>query len=257
MRRPIVAGNWKMHGATEMVQRFCEALKSPSPDREVELLLFPPIPYLGLFVAGAAESGIAFGAQDIHPLPGGACTGDVSGSMVADLGGAWALVGHSERRRDHGEDDALVVHKFAAALEAGLKPILCVGETLAERERGRAETVVRRQLEAVVDALGVDALDQGALAYEPVWAIGTGVTASPQQAEAMHGMVREAVAAVSAPVAEGLRLLYGGSVKAENAACLFSQPNVDGGLVGGASLNAREFLAIAAAARSSWLDDKE
>ncbi len=248
VRRPIVAGNWKMHGATEMALRFCEALKTLSLGGDAEVVLFPPAPYLGLFTTSVAATGVAVGAQDIHPLPQGPCTGDISAPMVADLGGAWALVGHSERRQGHGEDDALVARKFAAALAAGLRPVLCVGETLRQREAGRAEAVVRGQLEAVVDALGVEALGQGALAYEPVWAIGTGVTASPQQAEAMHAVLREAVASASPTVAQRLRLLYGGSVKAENAAHLFSQPNVDGGLVGGASLNAGEFLAIVAAA---------
>lgn len=249
MRRPIVAGNWKMHGSKEQALRFCRALRATPLAAEVELVVLPPVAYLGLCVADGGGERVQFGAQDLHPLPQGPHTGDISAGMIADLGGRWVLAGHSERRIHHGEDDALVAAKVQAALAAGLKPIVCVGETLAQRKANIAEEVVAGQLQAVVQAVGLEGLAQGAVAYEPVWAIGTGVAASPEQAEAMHGMIRQTLTAWGRELAEKqVRVLYGGSVTAHNAAELFSQPNLDGGLVGGASLEAEGFLAIAAAA---------
>ena len=249
MRRSIVAGNWKMHGSKERVLRFCEALSAAPLAAEVELVVFPPVAYLSLFAANVSQKGVQFGAQDLHPSPEGAHTGDVSGEMIADLGGRWVLAGHSERRREHREDDALVAAKVRAALAVGLKPIVCVGETLAQRRADAANAVVADQLRAVLDAVGPEGLVRGAVAYEPVWAIGTGAAAAPEQAEAMHGVIRQTLAGRDAALAEEqLRVLYGGSVTADNAADLFGQPNVDGGLVGGASLEAESFLAIAAAA---------
>ena len=168
--------------------------------------------------------------------------------MIAELGGRWALTGHSERRSEHGESDALVAAKFGAALAAGLRPILCVGETLAERQAGEAEAVVARQVQAVIEAVGVDGVAQGAVAYEPVWAIGTGETAAPDQAAAMHAVIRKTIADNDAALAESIRVIYGGSVNPHNAAALFSEPDIDGGLIGGASLQAESFLAIVAAA---------
>lgn len=241
----IVAGNWKMHGSRQRALRFCQALGRADLGAEVEVLIFPPVAYLGLFAAATGGLAVQLGVQDVHPLAEGPCTGDVSGAMVADLGGGWALAGHSERRVQHGEDDALVAAKVGAALAAGLKPMLCVGETLQQRQAGRAEAVVAEQLGAVLDAVGAQWLAEGAIAYEPVWAIGTGVTAAPEQAEAMHAMIRAFAAGRGAEI---VRVLYGGSVNRENAAELFSQPNIDGGLVGGASLDAESFLAIVAAA---------
>lgn len=249
MRRSIVAGNWKMHGSKERALRFCQALSAASLAAEVELIVFPPVAYLGLLAANLSRKGVEFGAQDLHPSAEGPHTGDISGEMIADLGGCWVLVGHSERRSEHREDDALVAAKVRAALAAGLKPIVCVGETLAQRRADVAKAVVAEQLQAVLDAVGPEGLVCGAVAYEPVWAIGTGVAATPEQAEAMHGVIRQTLAAQDAALAEErLRVLYGGSVTANNAAELFNQPNVDGGLVGGASLEAESFLAIAAAA---------
>ncbi|MYH13628.1 MAG: triose-phosphate isomerase [Gammaproteobacteria bacterium] len=248
MRRSIVAGNWKMHGSREAVAGFCEALRCARLGAELEVLVFPPVAYLGQFADGVRDTGVEAGAQDLHPAAQGAHTGGVSGAMIAELGGRWALTGHSERRSEHGESDALVAAKFGAALAAGLRPILCVGETLAERQAGEAEAVVARQVQAVIEAVGVDGVAQGAVAYEPVWAIGTGETATPDQAAAMHRLVRETIAAADGALAESIRVIYGGSVNPHNAAALFSEPDIDGGLIGGASLQAESFLAIVAAA---------
>ena len=248
MRRSIVAGNWKMHGSLEAVAGFCQALRGARLGAELDVLVFPPAAYLGQFADGVRDAGVAVGAQDLHPAAQGAHTGGVSGAMIADLGGRWALTGHSERRSEHGESDALVAAKFGAALGAGLKPILCVGETLAERRAGEAEAVVAKQVQAVIEAVGVDGVAQGAVAYEPIWAIGTGETATPDEAAAMHRLVRETIAAANGALAGSVRVIYGGSVNAHNAAALFSEPDIDGGLIGGASLQAESFLAIVAAA---------
>ena len=248
MRRSIVAGNWKMHGSREAVADFCEALRRARLGAELDVLVFPPVAYLGEFVAGVGDAGVAVGAQDLHPAAQGAHTGEVSAAMIADLGGRWVLTGHSERRSEQGESDALVAAKFGAALSKGLRPILCVGETLAQRRAGEAEAVVAGQVQAVIEALGVDGVAQGAVAYEPVWAIGTGETAAPDEAAAMHGLIRETIAAADAALAGSIRVIYGGSVNPHNAAALFSEPDIDGGLIGGASLQAESFLAIVAAA---------
>ena len=248
MRRSIVAGNWKMHGSREAVADFCNALRGARFDADLDVLVFPPVAYLGEFVAGVGDAGVAVGAQDLHPAAQGAHTGEVSAAMIADLGGRWVLTGHSERRSEQGESDALVAAKFGAALGAGLRPILCVGETLAQRQAGEAEAVVAGQVQAVIKAVGVDGVAQGAVAYEPVWAIGTGETAAPHEAAAMHGLIRETIAAADAALAGSIRVMYGGSVNPHNAAALFSEPDIDGGLIGGASLQAESFLAIVAAA---------
>lgn len=237
-----------MHGSREAVAGFCEALRCARLGAELEVLVFPPVAYLGQFADAVRDAGVAVGAQDLHPAAQGAHTGGVSGTMIAELGGRWALTGHSERRSEHGESDALVAAKFGAALAAGLRPILCVGETLAERQAGKAEAVVARQVQAVVEAVGVDSLARGAVAYEPVWAIGTGETAAPDQAAAMHALIRKTIADNDVACAESIRVIYGGSVNAHNAAALFSEPDIDGGLIGGASLQAESFLAIVAAA---------
>ena len=250
MRRSIVAGNWKMHGSLEAVAGFCEALRRARLGMELDVLVFPPVAYLGQFADGVRDAGVAVGAQDLHPAAQGAHTGEVSGAMIADLGGRWVLTGHSERRSEQGESDALVAAKFGAALSAGLMPMLCVGETLAERQAGEAEAVVAKQIQAVIEAVGIDGLAEGAVAYEPVWAIGTGETAAPDQAAAMHRLIRETIAARDAALAESIRVVYGGSVNPHNAVELFSEPDIDGGLIGGASLQAESFLAIVAAAKS-------
>jgi triosephosphate isomerase len=246
MRERIVAGNWKMHGSRQMARELAATIAADAP-AGLRVVLAPPFPYLGI-VADAAAGRVEVGAQDVSAQLQGAYTGEVAAPMLADCGARFAIVGHSERRQYHAETDALVAAKFAAAQAAGLAPILCVGETLAEREAGITESVVGRQLDAVL-ATGVAALHGAVLAYEPVWAIGTGRTATSAQAQAVHAFLRGKVAALDAIVARSLPILYGGSVKPSNAAELFSQPDIDGGLVGGASLVASDFLAIAASAR--------
>ncbi|GAA0705070.1 triose-phosphate isomerase [Dokdonella soli] len=215
-----------------------------------EVAVLPPFPYLDGLVAQYRRSGIAFGAQDLSEHAQGAYTGEVAGSMLKDVGCTYVLVGHSERRQHHAESDQRVAAKFVAAQAAGLVPILCVGETLAEREAGETEAVIARQLDAVVARAGIAAFANAVVAYEPVWAIGTGLTASPEQAQAVHAFMRDKIRALDATIASSLRLLYGGSVKPVNAAELFGQPDVDGGLIGGASLVAADFLAICAAAQT-------
>jgi len=245
MRRRIVAGNWKLHGSRSFATALVEAIASGMPDG-VEAIVLPPAPYLAQLAQGA--HGLAVGAQDVSAHDKGAYTGEVSAAMVADVGARYTLVGHSERRQYHGEDDAVVAAKFAAARTAGLAPILCVGESRAQREAGQTEAVIGAQVRAVLTAVGVGAFDGAIVAYEPVWAIGTGLTASPEQAQAVHAFLRGVVAKEDARIADSLPLLYGGSCKPDNAAALFSQPDVDGGLIGGASLAADDFLAIVAAA---------
>jgi triosephosphate isomerase len=211
-------------------------------------VVLPPLPYVGPLAAQFAGSALAFGAQDVSSHAEGAYTGEVSASMLAELGARYVLVGHSERRQYHAEDSALVALKFQAAQAAGLQPILCLGEDLAQREAGRTEAVIAEQLGPVLERVGVGAFAGAVVAYEPVWAIGTGRTASPEQAQAVHAFIRGEVAARDATIAGSLPILYGGSVKPANAASLFSQADVDGGLIGGASLVAADFLAIATAA---------
>ncbi len=248
MRRRIVAGNWKLHGDRAFARELLEALAStPAPDG-VERIILPPLPYLGESIWQFAKRGLDFGAQDVSANAKGAYTGEVSASMLVDIGAKYGLVGHSERRHYHRETSELVAKKFMAAKDAGLAPILCVGESLHEREAGQTEWRIEEQLQAVFDAAGPQAFDGAIIAYEPVWAIGTGRTASPEQAQAVHAFIRGEVAARDAIIAGSLPILYGGSVKPDNAASLFSQADVDGGLIGGASLVAADFLAIASAA---------
>jgi triosephosphate isomerase (TIM) len=248
MRKKLVAGNWKMHGSRSMAESLVRDIAHGKPSH-IDVLVFPPFPYLAPLTAAHTSSGVGFGAQDVSEHEAqGAYTGEVAAAMVADVGAQWTLVGHSERRRYHGESNELVARKFAAARAAGLTPILCVGETLAQREAGETETVVARQLQAVLALNGVASFDTAVVAYEPVWAIGTGRTATPQQAQEVHAFIRSQLAQGDAMIARLTRLLYGGSVKAANAAELFAQPDVDGGLIGGAALVATEFLAICNAA---------
>jgi triosephosphate isomerase len=250
MRRQIVAGNWKMHGSRAENAALVDAIVHKLPEGAADVWVCPPFPYLGEVGRALAGSRIALGSQDVCAETQGAFTGEVSASMLRDVGFAGSFVGHSERRALFGETDQLVARKFAAVLAAGLTPILCVGESLAERESGRTFEVVDRQLDAVLDLSGVAPFARAVIAYEPVWAIGTGKTVSPQQAEEVHAHIRARVAGRDAKIAALVRIQYGGSVKAANAAELFSMPNVDGGLIGGASLKADEFLAIVAAARA-------
>ena len=247
MRRKIVAGNWKLHGtrafATALV---AEIAASPVPG--VELVILPPLPYIGDLIEDFEGTPLAFGAQDVSSNEQGAYTGEVSASMLVDVGARYGLVGHSERRQYHAESSELVALKFQAAIHAGLCPILCLGEGLEQREAGETEAVIAAQLRPVLDLVGVAAFARAVVAYEPVWAIGTGRTASPEQAQAVHAFIRSQIAALDARIADSLPLLYGGSVKPDNAASLFAQADVDGGLIGGASLAAADFLAIARAA---------
>ena len=245
MRRPFVAGNWKMNGSRESIRVLLDGLKQGVGGVEAtEVAVCPPAVYLADVASQLEGSPIALGAQNLSDEASGAFTGEISPAMVKDLGCSYVLVGHSERRSLYGEDDALVAKKFAAARTMGLKPILCVGETLEEREKGVTEDVVGRQLDVVLALEGVSAFNDAVVAYEPVWAIGTGMTASPEQAQDVHAFIRQRIASHDAAVAEGLRIQYGGSVKGANAAELFSKPDIDGGLIGGASLDANEFLTI-------------
>ena len=248
MRRPMVAGNWKMHGSRAENATLVDALVEASDALPCEMVVCPPFVYLWEVGRHLKDSAIALGAQDVCAEAPGAFTGEVSAAMLRDVGCTYVIVGHSERRALYREDDALVARKFVAAQAHGLTPILCVGETLEERERGVTREVVARQLDAVRAVAGVAALARCVVAYEPVWAIGTGKNASAQQAQEVHLFIRDRVAGGDATIAAGLRVLYGGSVKAANAAELFAEPDVDGGLVGGASLKADEFVRICAAA---------
>jgi triosephosphate isomerase len=247
MRRPLVAGNWKMHGTRASAEALVAAVAAKLPDA-VDVAVLPPFPYVAGLIAKHGHGRLAFGAQDSSEHAQGAYTGEVSPAMLKDIGCTYVLAGHSERRQYHAESDDLVARKFVAAQAAGLVPILCVGETLAERDGGTTEAVIARQLEAVVARAGIAAFADAVVAYEPVWAIGTGRTATPEQAEAVHRFIRDKLAALDGTIAGLLRILYGGSVKPSNAAELFGQGDVDGGLIGGASLVAEDFLAISAAA---------
>jgi len=248
MRRRIVAGNWKLHGDRQFAFALLDALVAASTPQGVERVILPPLPYLGELVERYGARGLDFGAQDVSANEQGAYTGEVSAAMLKDVGARYGLVGHSERRQHHGEGSELVARKFLAARRAGLSPILCIGETLSERGNGQTEWRLQEQLAPLLANGGVAAFEGAIVAYEPVWAIGTGKTASPEQAQAVHAFIRGEIAAYDARIAGSLPILYGGSVKADNAAALFSQPDVDGGLVGGASLVAADFLAIANAA---------
>ena len=249
MRKKLVAANWKMHGSRSMAEGLVEEIVSAAPVNDIDVLVLPPYPYLAPLIDKYGTAGIGFGAQDVSEHQGqGAYTGEISANMVADVGCRWALVGHSERRHHHSESNDKVARKFAAALAAGLTPLLCVGETLQQREAGETMEVIHKQLHAVLALNGIGCFGTAVISYEPVWAIGTGRTASPEQAQEVHAFIRSQLAGEDAMIARLTRLLYGGSVKAANAAELFAQPDVDGGLIGGASLVAPEFIAICNAA---------
>jgi triosephosphate isomerase len=249
MRQPLVAGNWKMHGLRAENASLVRALLDMlAPGMRAEVLVCPPFPYLLETARLLKDTEVAVGAQSVCAEALGAFTGEVSAAMLKDVGCQYVLVGHSERRQIYGEPDALVARKFVAVQSQQLLPVLCVGETLEEREGNRTLQVVSRQMDAVLEVAGVNSLGKAVIAYEPVWAIGTGRNASPQQAQEVHGMIRAKVAALDATIAGSVRILYGGSVKASNARELFAMPDIDGGLVGGASLKADEFAQICAAA---------
>lgn len=248
MRQPLIAGNWKMNGSRSGVGELLEGIKAGIDQvAKAEVVVCPPYIFIPEAEAQLTGTPIAWGGQNLSAETAGAFTGEVAASMMLDYGCKYVIVGHSERRTLYGESDALVAKKFAVARAAGLSPILCVGETLEEREQGVTEAVIGRQLDAVIELEGVDALASAVVAYEPVWAIGTGKTATQEQAQEVHAFIRSRVAGLNAGVAEGLRILYGGSMKPDNAAELLAQPDIDGGLIGGAALKAADFLAICCA----------
>ena len=252
MRAPLVAGNWKMHGGlSDNAALLGAVLEGSKALRRAQVAVCVPYPYLAQAQQLLGGSSVNWGAQNVSQYPKGAYTGEVSAAMLREFGSTYAIVGHSERRALFGEDSDTVALKYQAAAEAGLVPILCVGETLAQRESGETERAVDAQLSAVTSRVGWKALSQGVVAYEPVWAIGTGKTATPEQAQAVHSYLRQRIGTEEAEVARNLRLLYGGSVKGSNARELFAMPDIDGGLIGGASLNAAEFNAICLAADRS------
>jgi len=250
MRRKIAAANWKMHGTVASARALARAF-AHADAAQVPRLVFPPSVQIASLAAEFAPLGLAFGGQDLSAHAEGAYTGEVSAAMLRDVGATHVLVGHSERRQLHGESDALVAAKFERAVAAGLIPLLCLGETSAERERDQTSQVLQRQLGTVLERVGIEAFAQAIIAYEPIWAIGTGITASSAEADACHRAIRAQIATHDAKIAGLIPIIYGGSVKPGNALELFTQPDVDGGLVGGASLIAADFLLIIDAARKA------
>jgi triosephosphate isomerase len=244
MRKPLIAGNWKLNGSLVKNQELVQAILSGLQEVDADMMLCPPSVYLQQVLALAGGT-LYVGAQDAAEQDSGAYTGETSAQMLADLAVQFVLLGHSERRSLFGDNDTRVANKFIQAVAAGLTPVLCLGESLAERESKQTEAVVARQLNAVISANPNVDWGNVVLAYEPVWAIGTGMTATPQQAQEVHQFIRELLQEKLGAVAEQVRILYGGSVKPDNAAELFSQTDIDGGLIGGASLKAADFLAIA------------
>ena len=251
MRDFLVAGNWKMNGSNAANAELLAGIIAGVPEGDgFSLLVCPPFPYVAAVAAQAAGSPVKVGAQNVSEHENGAYTGEVAPAMLADIGCDYVIVGHSERRSLYGETSEQVAAKFVAAQEAGIVPILCIGETLEEREAGTTEAVVDAQLDAVLEAAGISAFAKAVIAYEPVWAIGTGMTATPEQAQDVHRHIRARLAGKDEAIAGDVQILYGGSMKGENAAGLLAQPDIDGGLIGGASLKADDFLAIAQAAAS-------
>ncbi len=249
MRQPLVAGNWKMNGSVEEIKALLDGILAGMGDvKRAEVAVCPPAIYIPQVQSILQGGAVAWGGQDLSTHESGAYTGEIAGPMLKEFGCAYAIIGHSERRSYHAESDETVADKFEAALKYGLKPIFCIGETLEERESGVTEQVVARQIDAVINKLGVDALAKGVIAYEPVWAIGTGKTASPEQAQEVHAFIRGRIAKQSGDVAQKVRILYGGSMKPGNAAELLAKEDIDGGLIGGAALKAEDFLGICRAA---------
>ena len=245
MRRKLVAGNWKLHGTRQFATALMDELVAGLPLEGVDLLVLPPLPYLGELIEDYGDRGVAFGAQDVSSNEKGAYTGEVSASMLVDVGARYGLVGHSERRQYHNESSEFVARKFVAAKHAGLIPVLCVGETEQQRRDGQTEFRILKQLEAVFDLAGPQAFERAVIAYEPVWAIGTGLTATDEQANETIGVIREAVKRqYGAAVSDAVRIQYGGSMNPGNVKGLMAQPEIDGGLIGGASLKAPDFTAV-------------
>jgi len=248
MRQPLVAGNWKMNGSQESIRELLSGIKNAVGEvNNAKVVVCAPSVYLSLVSAELSGSVVGWGGQDVSIQDSGAYTGETAGSMLTDMGCQYVIIGHSERRQYHAESDEDVANKFESALKAGLIPLFCIGESLEERESGVMETVIARQMDAVINKLGVDVLGKGVIAYEPIWAIGTGVTASPEQAQDVHAFIRQRIADQSRVVADKIQILYGGSMKPGNAAELMAKPDIDGGLIGGASLAAGDFLGIATA----------
>ena len=249
MRKPIIAGNWKMNGSRSSIKELLEGVKAGMGDvKSAEVAVCAPAIYLADVSEQLAGSDVAWGGQNLSTEAKGAFTGEISADMLLDFKCKYVIVGHSERRTLYGETDELVAEKFEVARKAGLKPILCIGESLEERESGVTIDVCSRQINAVIEKSGVKALTDGVIAYEPIWAIGTGVTATPEQAQDTHAAIRKMIAEKDATVAEQVRIQYGGSMNAGNAAELLAMEDIDGGLIGGASLKAEDFLAICKAA---------
>ncbi len=249
MRKPMVAGNWKMHGTRSAAHSLLESIRQGAEEfSNVDIVVFPSFVHLALSEQILEKTQIAWGAQNLYLGQSGAFTGEVSGPMLKEYGCEYVLIGHSERRHIFHEDLDLVAAKLKAAFEAKLQPILCLGETLDQREKEDTEKVIAEQLSSAIAVVGIKALANAVLAYEPVWAIGTGLTASPEQAQAVHAFIRQQLAQQDVALADTTRILYGGSVKADNVSGLFDMPDIDGALVGGASLEAKSFLAICQAA---------
>ena len=248
MRQKMVAGNWKMNGTTNSVRELISGIKAGLDGPSCEVVVCPPFVYLPAVAEEAAGTSIKLAAQNMCDKDAGAFTGEISGPMLKDIGCEYVILAHSERRAMFGETDEVAARKYAAALKNNLKPIFCVGETLGEREQDITEDVIARQVDAIIKAEGVASLANTVLAYEPVWAIGTGKTATPDQAQSVHAFIRSRIANLDAGIAESLRILYGGSMNPGNAADLIAQPDIDGGLIGGASLKSEDFLAIINAA---------
>lgn len=248
MRRKLIAGNWKMNGSLAANEALLGAIKAELAQPECAVAVCVPAPYLAQCQAVLGGSSIAWGAQDVSVHESGAFTGEVSGAMLVDFACRYVIVGHSERRTYHSETDDIVAQKTVRALKAGLTPIVCVGETLVERESGATDAVVGRQVDAVLAAISAEDLARIVVAYEPVWAIGTGKTATPQMAQDVHAMLRAKLSGKNAVAAANVQILYGGSMKPDNAKELMAMPDIDGGLIGGASLKAADFLAIIRAA---------
>ena len=249
MRQPLVAGNWKLNGSKESTKQLIEGIMGGMADvNAAEVCVCPPAIYIQQVAELLKGTDIAYGTQNVCDQESGAYTGEISSGMLKDFGCKYAIIGHSERRAIYGETDALIAQRFIAAVNGGVIPILCIGELLEEREAGETENVVAKQIDAVIDAAGIDTFASAVIAYEPVWAIGTGKTATPDQAQEVHAFIRQRLAGHNADVAEKIQILYGGSVKPDNAEEIFAKPDIDGGLIGGASLDADSFLAICRAA---------
>jgi triosephosphate isomerase len=249
MRQPLIAGNWKMNGTLAKVQSLLAGIKAGIAEiSKAEVAVCPPALFIPEVHTALQGTAITWGGQDLSIHDSGAYTGEISGPMLREFGCIYVIIGHSERRMYQGESNELVAQKFAAAVKSGLTPIFCVGESLEQREGGVTEQIVGQQVDAVIEHGGTALLGQGVIAYEPIWAIGTGRTATPEQAQEVHAFIRKRIAAQDQNVANSLRILYGGSMKPDNAGELLAKPDIDGGLIGGASLKVADFLAIYAAA---------